>query len=112
MKLSVFQITYILLSIAGLVFPWYFNYQFLIEQNMTFSPVVFIKGGFLNANTSSLTSDLLIGSSAVMIWMYAESRRLKMKNFYLFFASAFLISFAFACPLFLFFREFKIKPLE
>lgn len=109
MKLSGIQVIYLVLACAGFVFPWYFNYKFLIEQNMTFSPIVFITGGFLNANTSSLTSDLLIGSSAVMIWMYSESRRLKMKNFYLFFVSAFLISFAFACPLFLFFREYEVK---
>lgn len=96
---------YLLLAIAGLIVPWYFNLQHLL-----YSPIAFTIGEFFRQNTdtpmaSSLTYDFLIGGNAAIIWMIVEHRRLKMKHLWLYIIATFLIAFAFTFPLFLFQRE-------
>ena len=96
---------YLLLAIAGLIVPWYFNLQHLL-----YSPIAFTIGEFFRQNTdtpmaSSLTYDFLIGANAAIIWMIVEHRRLKMKHLWLYIIATFLIAFAFTFPLFLFQRE-------
>ena len=100
---------YLLLAIAGLIIPWYFNLQFIAEGGGEFSIRDFVAAGFATSGASSLTSDLLIGASAVTIWMVMECRRLKMKGLWLYLLFTYLIAFAFACPLFMFMRERKLE---
>ncbi len=99
---------YLLLAIAGLIVPWYFNLQFMAQGDGEFSIRDFVAEGFATSGAASLTSDLLIGASAVTLWMIVESRRLKMKGLWLYLVFTYLIAFAFACPLFLLMRERKL----
>jgi len=100
---------YLFLAIAGLIVPWYFNLQFISEEGGEFPIRDFVAQGFATSGAASLTSDLLIGASAVTIWMIVECRRLKMKGLWLYLVFTYLIAFAFACPLFLLMRERKLK---
>jgi hypothetical protein len=96
------SIIYLLLSIVGLIGTWYFN-LLAFKQGRDFfadwssTPAV-----------SSATTDLLIAASAASIFMFYESKRLKMKYVWLFILGSFVTAIAFTFPLFLALRERKL----
>ncbi len=99
---------YLILAILGIVLPWYYNIQYIMDGNtLTFQAMW--KHGMATSLSSSLTVDLLIGVTAFEIFMIAEAIRLKMKWYGIYIVFTFLIAFAFACPFFLYMRERKIK---
>ncbi|MFM1986070.1 MAG: hypothetical protein RIS18_287 [Actinomycetota bacterium] len=97
------SLTYLFLSIAGLIGTWYFN-LLAIKQGRDFfadwssSPAV-----------SSATTDLFIAASAASIFMFLEGKRLKMRFVWLFIAGSFITAIAFTFPLFLAIRERKLS---
>ncbi len=110
-KLNFLQIVYLVLAAFGAIIPWYFNIHHLMHSEVPFTIVNFFSGGFVNDFASSLVSDFFIGGIAVLIFMMYEGQRLKMKHMWVYFVLTCFISFAFACPLFLFFRERKLSEL-
>jgi len=114
MKWTPLMFFYLLCAIAGLIVPWYYNLQFMMHGDEPFTIRKFIGDGMATPLSSSLTTDFLIGASAAFVWMIIEGirlkmKRLKMKRLWLFVIMTFLIAFAFAFPLFLFFRERKLQ---
>lgn len=107
--LMVFYVTF---AVAGAIVPWYFNIQYMRETGELLTPQGLIAAGFTTTLTSSLTSDFLIGTTPVLVWMFVEGRRLKMRNLWAYVVVTFLIAFAFACPFFLFMRERKLRQLR
>lgn len=103
---------YLLCAIAGAIIPWYYNLQHLLHSDIPFTPVTLLEAGMHSAMSSSLTTDFLIGASAVSAWMVAEARRLQMRGLIWYILATFLVAFAFACPLFLLFRERKLQKLN
>lgn len=99
---------YLAFAIAGLIVPWYFNLQFILYGDAPFSVGRFLADGMATPLSSSITTDLFIGSTPVLIWMMVEGKRQKMKHLWVYFIFTFLIAFAFTCPLFLFMRERKL----
>ena len=99
---------YLFLAIAGLIVPWYFNLQFMMQTYGAASGDGFMAQGLATPGAASFTSDLFIGGFAFTIWMIVESRRLKMKGIWLYLILTCLIAFAFTCPFFLFMRERKL----
>ena len=97
------SIVYLLLSVAGLIGTWYFN-LLAIKQGRNF----FADWGSSPA-VSSATTDLLVAASAASIFMFYESKRLKMKYGWLFILGSFVTAIAFTFPLFLAFREKKLS---
>ena len=87
---------------VGLIGTWYFN-LLAIRQGRDFfadwgsSPAVF-----------SATTDLLIAASAASIFIFYESKKLKMKYGWLFILGSFVTAIAFTFPLFLALRERKL----
>ncbi|MDP6834013.1 MAG: DUF2834 domain-containing protein, partial [Prochlorococcaceae cyanobacterium ETNP1_MAG_9] len=51
-------------------------------------------------------------AGAITVWIFSESRRLKMKNLWIVIVGTFTIAFAFSAPLFLFLRERRLIELE
>jgi hypothetical protein len=109
MKRSWPTIVFGLLTILGLVLPWYFNLQFLTAGG---SPIGFLRAGFANPAVSSVAVDILIAAGAFLIWMIVESRRLGMRHWWIYVVLTFSVAFAFAFPLFLMMRERKLRELE
>jgi hypothetical protein len=102
------MIVYLVLALAGAVVPWYFNIQHLLTSDIPFTPVTFVQSGLVTPMSSSLTVDFFIGSTAMLVWMGVEGRRLGMRRVWLYFVATFAIAFAFACPFFMFMRERKL----
>ncbi len=102
---KILSYTYLLLAIAGAVIPWYFNYSHIQYGEIPISFQAFWQSGFHDYLSSSLTADLLVGATTFAIWMFPEGRRLGMKRLWIYFLVIFMVAFACAFPLFLFFRQ-------
>ena len=103
---------YLFLSILGAVLPMMANFEFAREYGNSFDINNFIALANANPAAQSISRDLLVGASAIFIWIANESKKLKMKNMWVVYVGTFLIAFAFSAPFFLFLRERRIIELE
>ena len=103
---------YLILSILGAILPMMANFDFAIEYGNSFDIKNFISLANENPAAQSISRDLLVGASAVFIWIVNESKKLKIKNMWVVYIGTFLIAFAFSAPFFLFLRERRIIELE
>ncbi|ARN75657.1 DUF2834 domain-containing protein [Oceanicoccus sagamiensis] len=110
--MSAVRILYLLLTVAGLVMPWYFNLQFMAQYGDGFNLDQFIADSSLNAASKSLGWDLMVACIAGLCWMFFESRRLGLRFFWVYIVLTFGVAFAFAFPLFLFVRQGKLESIE
>lgn len=98
---------YLILSVAGLVVPYYFLIKFLGAYG--FNIPLLISQLFANDISTFFAIDLLISIFVFWVWMVAESSRLQMKNQWLYFLASLTVGLSFALPLFLYFREQKLE---
>ena len=88
------------------------NFDFAMVYGNSFDIYKFIELANANPAAKSISRDLLVGASAVFIWILNESKKLKMKNMWTVYIGTFLIAFAFSAPFFLFLRERRIIEIE
>ena len=88
------------------------NIDFAHEYGNTFDIKNFISLANANPAAQSISRDLLVGASAIFIWIVNESKKLKIKNMWIVYIGTFLVAFAFSAPFFLFLRERRIIELE
>ena len=103
---------YLLMAIAGAVFPTLANIDFAKSYGPSFDIQLFIELANDNPASQSLSRDLFIGSSAVFVWIVSESKRLEMRNLWIVIVTTFTIAFAFSAPLFLYLRELRIEEMN
>ena len=102
---------YLALAVAGGVLPWLANLDYMRAYGSSFDLGLFVQLANANPAAQSLSRDLLVGASAVTIWMVVESRRLQMRHLWVVLLSSVTIAFAFAAPLFLCLRERRLAEL-
>ena len=102
---------YLALAVAGGVLPWLSNLEFMREYGASFDLAQFIALANANPAAESLSRDLLVGASAITIWIVVESRRLQMRHLWIVLLSAGTIAFACAAPFFLFLRERRLAEM-
>ena len=103
---------YLLLAILGAVLPTLANIDFVKSYGPSFDIQLFIELANNNAASRSLSRDLFIGSTAILVWIVSESKRLDMRNLWVVILTTFTIAFAFSAPLFLFLRELRIEEIN
>ena len=103
---------HLFISILGAIFPMISNFNFVMEYGSSFDINQFIQLANANPAAESISRDLLIGASAIFIWIVNESRKLNMKNMWIVYVGTFLIAFAFSAPFFLFLRERRIIEMN
>ena len=103
---------YLFLSIIGAILPMMANFDFAMEYGNSFDIKHFVALANANPAAQSISRDLLIGASAVFIWIVNESKKLNIKNMWIVYFGTFLIAFAFSAPFFLFLRERRINEIE
>lgn len=106
------QWLYLALAVGGAVFPWLANADYIREYGQAFDLTQFIELANANPAARSLSRDLLIGASAITIWIIVEARRLKMRGLWIVLLSSVTIAFAFAAPFFLFLRERRLLEIS
>ena len=103
---------YFVLAIFGAVLPMISNYHFALEYGPNFDIFKFIQLASNNPAAESISRDLLIGASAIFIWIINESKKLNIKNMWIVYIGTFLIAFAFSAPFFLFLRERRLIEIS
>jgi len=103
---------YLLLALAGALLPWQANLDFIQSSGGAFELMQFIRDANSTAAARSLSRDLLIGASAVTLWIAVEGRRLDVKGWWLTLIACIGISFACGAPLFLYLRERRLHELS
>ena len=103
---------YFFISILGALFTISANFDFVIQYGNSFDIRNFISLANANPAAQSISRDLLIGASAVFIWIVNESRKLNIKNMWIVYLGTFLIAFAFSAPFFLFLRERRLIEMN
>ncbi|MEO1003046.1 MAG: DUF2834 domain-containing protein [Cyanobacteria bacterium J06638_7] len=102
---------YLLLAVAGAVLPWLANLEFIRSSGPGFDLGLFIAMASANPAAASLSRDLAIGATAVLIWIVQESRRLQMRGLPWVLLCCLTIAFACGAPLFLYLRERRLAEL-
>ncbi|SBO44776.1 DUF2834 domain-containing protein [Cyanobium sp. NIES-981] len=102
---------YLVLAIAGAVLPWLANLAYIKEYGGSFDLVQFIQLANVNPAAASLSRDLAIGSTAVVIWMVHEARRLQVRGLAIVLLTCVTVAFACGAPLFLYLRERRLAEL-
>jgi len=110
MAFSKRQWIYACLALIGLVVPWYFNIAFMLDTSLLFDAGEFMRQGFANHASSSLTVDVCVGAVVFSIWVVHESSRLNISHGWIFVLLTWAIALAFALPLFLLIREHYLAP--
>jgi len=106
------QWVYLALAVSGAIFPWLANAEFIRDYGQAFDLAQFIELANANPAARSLSRDLLIGATAVTIWIISEARRLKMRGLWIVLLGSVTIAFAFAAPFFLFMRERRLLEIS
>src|SRR5215510_1770644 len=103
---------YLTCALAGAVVPWIFNLEHIRTSSVPFTPANWLAAGMVSPLSRSITTDFLIGTTPVLVWMVVEGRRLRMKHVWVYVLATFAIAFAFACPLFLSMRERRLVRID
>ena len=103
---------YLFLSILGAILTMMANFDFAMEYGNSFDIKNFVSLANANPAAQSISRDLLVGATAVFIWIVNESKKLNIKNMWVVYIGTFLIAFAFSAPFFLFLRERRIIEIE
>jgi hypothetical protein len=99
---------YLLLAIAGTIFPWFWLLQ---DPAVLMSPALFLQLAFGNNVAIDLTGDLLISASVFFCFVWVELRRLKvsLQWFFLYLALTLGVGLSCALPFFLYRRELILE---
>jgi hypothetical protein len=101
---------YLLLTILGGGFTFYFVVLGIIEHQGNFDSIEFVKSTWIdNYYAKSLTLDFWTGTIAGTFFIIMEGLRLKMKRIWLYLLLTIGIAYAFGFPLFLFIRELQLR---
>lgn len=102
---------YLALAIAGAVLPWLANIDFIRAYGASGDLGLFVRLANANPAAESLSRDLAIGATAVVIWIVRESRRLQMRGLPWVLLCCVTLAFACGAPLFLYLRERRLREM-
>ena len=102
---------YLALAVAGAVLPWMANLEFIRSSGQSFDLGLFVQMASANPAAASLSRDLAIGATAVLIWIIQENRRLQMRGLPWVLLCCLTVAFACGAPLFLYLRERRLAEM-
>ncbi len=100
---------FLLLSVLGVVVPWFFLVGFLGEPQP--GVALFFSSIFANQVASSVAADLLISALVVFVFVFFEGTRLNMTRLWVFIPATLFVGLSFGLPLFLYFRAKHIEKM-
>lgn len=98
---------YLVLSLIGLVLPYWFFFNFLSTNGLNAS--LLVQQLFANNISTFFAVDLIISIIVFWIYMVSEATRLQMNNVWLYILASLTVGLSFALPLFLYFRARKME---
>jgi len=94
---------YALLSVLGLVVPYYYFAHFLSANGLNLQ--LFVEQLFANDISTFFAVDLLITVLVFWVFMIVETRHNPIRNWWICFPATLFAGLSFALPLFLYLRE-------
>ena len=102
---------FLMLSILGVCYTWYYNIQWFQNANdPTFTN--FFNDAQANFAGKSFGADLTVVVLTFFVFMIPESMRLKIRYWWLLIPFTFLVAVAFTFPLLLYLRENALEKLK
>lgn len=101
------QWLYLAVAILGTIFPLSQFIPFLATYG--FDVPLFFQQLFQNHISAFFGMDVIVSSFALWLFVFSEGRRLRMKNLWLYVVCNLAVGVSLALPLFLFFRERRLK---
>jgi len=98
------QIVYAIAAAVGLCSTWYFNLEFM-SQNDGFVLSTFVGDNYVNPASASISNDIIVAGFTFSFWSFFEARRLEMRRWWLYMVLSLGVAIAFAMPLFMLMRE-------
>lgn len=99
---------YVVLAVIGFIVPNIFVFNESVETGnilLWLDPAATLHGMFGNQISTAFVADLLCVVTVALIWIVVESKRLNMKNSWLYIVLTLLFGLAGPLPLFLYQRE-------
>lgn len=101
---------FLLLAILGTVVPYYHFVSFLMEHGLDM-PLFWVQ--MMGTPIAAFFSwDVLIASMALISFIWVESRRLNLKNWWVFILFNLLVGVSLALPAFLYYREVHLATAK
>ena len=99
---------YLLLAIAGICFPWYYNALWFqtVEDPSFLNFINDVNSAFAG---KSISADLSVVVITFFVFYIYESLRLKIKYWWILIPLTFLVAIAFTFPLFLYMRAITLE---
>jgi predicted membrane protein len=94
---------YLLLCVAGTIFPYWFFIQFLREHGLNLRLIV--EQLFANSISSFFGVDVIVSSICLWVFVYFEGRRTRVENLWAPIVASLLVGVSLGLPLFLYLRE-------
>jgi hypothetical protein len=98
------------LAVIGFVLPYYFFVSFLVKYGLNLG--LLLDQIFANDISTFFAVDLIITAIVFLIFMVREPGRYQMRNWWLYIVATLAVGPSFAFPLFLYFREPRLKERE
>jgi lysylphosphatidylglycerol synthetase-like protein (DUF2156 family) len=103
------QWLFLLAAILGTVLPLSYSLPFLATHGLDVS--LFFRQLFQNHISAFFGMDVIVSAFALWLFVFCEGRRRGMKHLWVYVLCTLLVGVSLAFPLFLFFRERKLKRL-
>jgi hypothetical protein len=98
---------YLFLAVFGFVLPYYFLGLFLVENGL--DPQLLVNQLFANNISTFFAVDLIVTAVVLLAFVYRESLRYGMGNWWAYAIATLVVGPSFAFPLFLYARESRIQ---
>jgi len=107
-------VVYLAVAVIALIGTWRQNLAFQQEQGLSLAEtfVQFWPALLVNRATVSISVDIFMLGTAVVIWMVLEARRLAIRGVWLYVLFGFLIAISVTVPLFMIARERRLAAIE
>ncbi len=107
---SVLIVVYAVLAVVGTVLPYIWFTPFLMEHGLNLGE--FFAQAVANRISTAACVDILISSVVFWDFMWGESKRLNMRRWWLLIIPNLLVGLSCALPLFLLWREIRLRNAE
>ena len=98
---------YLVLAVVGAILPLRYFIRFLMQHGLDVT--LFVRQLFENDISSAFGLDVIVSSVVLWLFVFSEGRRRGMKQLWVYIACNVAVGVSLALPLFLFFREPKLK---
>ena len=103
-------------AISGLIWPYYFIFQFInlvkngnIQGSIIDIANTFFDDAWITPTSGFISADTAVLLVAIFVFYIAEGKRLKLRLWGIYFPLTFLVSLAFSFGAFMFMRELEIN---